>query len=227
MYYKEWELIYKKILCEFNFSIEADQISADFLDNILKKNNSYNVKKLEDVIKNREVVVFGAGPSLEKSIIKHKNFFVEKIKIAADGATTALLKNNILPDIIVTDLDGGVVDQIKANNKGSIIVVHAHGDNLDKIKRYVPKFRGPLVGTTQTNPKNYSKLSNFGGFTDGDRAVYLADHFQAKKIYLVGFDFNKKIGKYSFPSKKDKKVKLKKIEWCKTLLDKIKNTQYL
>lgn len=227
MYYKEWEPVYKKILDEFNFSVKADEESAVFLDCILEKNKLYDVKKLESIIKNREIVVFGAGPSLENSIAKHKNFFVGKIKIAADGATTALLKNSILPDIIVTDLDGKVADQIKANNEGSIIVIHAHGDNLDKIKKYVLKFTGPLVGTTQTNPKNYSKLNNFGGFTDGDRAAHLAYHFQAKKIYLVGFDFNKKIGKYSFPRKKDKNMKLKKLEWCKILIDKIKNIQYL
>jgi len=178
-------------------------------------------------IKNRELIVFGAGPSLEKSIVKHKNLFTDKIKISADGATTALLKNSILPDIIVTDLDGRIVDQIKANAEGSIIVVHAHGDNLDKIKSYVPSFKGPIAGTTQTNPKNYSKLNNFGGFTDGDRAVYLADHFHAKKIYLMGFDFNKKIGEYSFAGKKDKNLKLKKLEWCKALIDKIERVQHL
>jgi len=227
MYYKEWESIYKKILDDFNFSLIKDEKSADFLNSILQKNNVYDVKKLENIIKNREIVVFGAGPSLEKFIAKHKNFFASKIKIAADGATTALLRNSILPDIIVTDLDGRVVDQIKANAEGSILVVHAHGDNLDKIKKYVPRFKGPVIGTTQTNPENYSKLNNFGGFTDGDRAVHLADHFQAKKIYLVGFDFNNIIGEYSFAGKKDKNLKLKKLEWCKNLINKIEHVQYL
>jgi len=227
MYYKEWEPIYKKILDDFNFSLKDDEKSADLLNSILQKNNLYGVKKLENMIKNREIVVFGAGPSLEKSIIKHKEFFNCKIKISADGATTALLKNNVSPDIIVTDLDGRIVDQLKANADGSIIIVHAHGDNIDKIKKYVQKFTGPVLGTTQTNPRNYEKLNNFGGFTDGDRAVHLADHFRAKKIYLVGFDFNKTIGKYSFPRKKDKNMKLKKLGWCKKLIDRIDNIEYL
>ena len=227
MYYKEWEPIYKKILDDFNFSLIDDERSADFLNNMLQKNNLYDVRKFGDMIKDKEIIIFGAGSSLEKSIIKHKNFFVEKIKISADGATTALLKNNILPDIIVTDLDGRVADQIKANNKGSTIVVHAHGDNIDKIKKYVPRFTGPIIGTTQTNPINYEKLNNFGGFTDGDRAIHLADHFHAKKIYLIGFDFNEIIGEYSFAEKKDKNLKLKKLEWCKKLIDKIENIQYL
>jgi len=227
MYYKDWEPIYKEILDDFNFSIKDDEKSADFLNNKLKKSNLYDIGKLENLIKNRDIVVFGAGSSLEKSIIKHKKFFTDKIKISADGATTALMKNKIQPSVIVTDLDGKVVDQIKANKEGSIIIIHAHGDNLDKIKKYLPKFTGPIVGTTQTDPKNYNKLYNFGGFTDGDRAVYLAKHFRAGKIYLIGFDFDNTIGKYSFAYKKDKKLKLKKLKWCKKLLDKIDNIQYL
>ena len=62
-------------------------------------------------------------------------------------------------------------------------------------------------------------MYNFGGFTDGDRAVFLAVHFNAKKIFLIGFDFNNTIGEYSFVEKKDKKNKIKKLKWCKHLLD--------
>jgi hypothetical protein len=57
-------------------------------------------------------------------------------------------------------------------------------------------------------------LVNFGGFTDGDRAVFLADHFKAKNIYLVGFDFE---GKDSAFKKLDK-VKLKKLDWAHVLI---------
>ena len=45
----------------------------------------------------------------------------------------------------------------------------------------------PVIGTTQIEP--ISDVYNFGGFTDGDRAVFLAEHFGAKEIELVGFDF--------------------------------------
>ncbi len=110
-------------------------------------------------------------------------------------------------------------DQLKANSEGSIAIIHAHGDNINKIKKYVPKLEGKILGTTQINPEPYKFLHNFGGFTDGDRAVYLADHFHAKKIYLMGFDFNGKIGEYSFAENKDKKLKLKKLKWCEYLID--------
>ena len=32
------------------------------------------------------------------------------------------------------------------NKTGTIIVVHAHGDNMDFLRRWVPRFPGPLVG---------------------------------------------------------------------------------
>jgi uncharacterized Rossmann fold enzyme len=222
MDYKNWEGTYKKILKDFNFSQKEDEKSAKVLDKLLQtKKNLFSINQLKDLINEREIVVFGAGPTLKSSIAKHKNLFQEMIKITADGATTALLENDILPDIIVTDLDGRISDQIKATLQGSIAIIHAHGDNIDNIKEYVPKFKGKIIGTTQTNPDQYINLYNFGGFTDGDRAVYLAYEFNAKKINLIGFDYDNIIGEYSFPKNKDKKQKIKKLEWCKQLINKI------
>jgi len=220
MDYKNWEFTYKKILKDFNFSLEQDEKAACVLDKLLqRKKNRISIKQLRNLINQREIVVFGAGPSLKTSIDKHKKILKEMIKISSDGATTALLENDFLPDIIVTDLDGKIQDQIKANSQGSIIIIHAHGNNIDKIKKYVPKFKGKIMGTTQTNPDLYNYLFNFGGFTDGDRAIYLSYEFNAKKINLIGFDFDDIIGEYSFPKNKDRKQKIKKLNWCKYLIN--------
>jgi len=75
------------------------------------------------------------------------------------------------------------------------------------------------MGTTQGNPEPYDHLHNFGGFTDGDRAVHIADHFKAKTISLIGFDFTNELGEYSFAEHKNKDIKLKKLQWCKSLID--------
>jgi len=219
MFYKQWAPIYKKIVDDFGFSIKKDKLAADILEELLMSNKPFLIKELKELFYDKEVIVFGAGPSLENSIEINKKKFENKIKISADGATTALLEKNIKPDIIVTDLDGKVSDQIKANSKGSKLVIHAHGDNINKIKKYISKFECNVIGSTQTDPKTYKNVYNFGGFTDGDRAVFLADHFNAKKIHLVGFDFNGRIGKYSFSEKKDKNLKLKKLKWCKYLIE--------
>ncbi|EMR74172.1 putative Rossmann fold enzyme [Thermoplasmatales archaeon SCGC AB-539-N05] len=220
MDYKEWEPIYHKIVSDFSFSIETDRQAADVLNSLIQKKQGYPVDKLNFLIKNKNIAVFGAGPSLEFSLELYEEEFNNKtITIAADGATTALMKKHILPDIIVTDLDGKISDQIKANRDGSIVVIHAHGDNLQQIIMYVPQFKWPMVGTVQVNPDVYDNIYNFGGFTDGDRAVFLATHFQAKNITLVGFDFNGDIGKYSFTQKKNKEKKLRKLKWCKYLIE--------
>ena len=229
MDYKDWESIYRKIVEDFHFSVENDEKAADVLNTLLKQKSPMSIDKLNDLIVGKEIIIFGAGPSLENSIITHKKMFANALTIAADGATTALLNYEILPDIIVTDLDGKVPDQVNANSHGSIVVIHAHGDNIDKIKKYVPKFKGKIVGTTQINPEPYDSIHNFGGFTDGDRAVYLADNFHAKKIFLTGFDFNNEIGPYSFSENKNKTLKLKKLKWCKNLISMLnkKNISYL
>ena len=227
MDYKKWEPIYKKIIEDFKFQVKRDEDAATVLDELLMDKNVLSTKYLRKTIENKEIFVFGAGPSLQKSIYKYHEKFLDKIKISADGATTALIENDIVPDIVVTDLDGKISDQIRANDKGSIVIIHAHGDNIDKIKKYVPEFRGRILGSTQTNPKPYSNVYNFGGFTDGDRAVYLADHFHAKDIYLLGFDFNNKIGEYSFSEKKNLKQKILKLSWCKNLISSLEKNNIL
>jgi hypothetical protein len=219
MFYKDWKPIYEKIAKDFDFKTDKERKSAELLDKLMKNKEIFSLEKLEKIIKNKEIVIFGAGPSLEKSIDLHKIVINNYIKISADGATTALLQNDFLPDIIVTDLDGYVPDQIKANSNGSVVIIHAHGGNFSEMIKFVPEFKKNIIGSTQINPQPFENIHNFGGFTDGDRAVFLASHFNAKKILLIGFDFNDEIGVYSFPEKKDKFLKFKKLNWCKKLIE--------
>ena len=219
MFYKDWEPIYEEIAKDFNYNLEKEQKSVEVLDNYLEKKVIFSLDKLDEIIKDGEVIIFGAGPSLEKSLNLHKDLIKDSIKISADGATSALLKSDFLPEIIVTDLDGNVDDQINANSNGSVTIIHAHGDNISEINKFVPKFKNKIIGSTQINPQSFENVYNFGGFTDGDRAVFLASHFKAKKIQLIGFDFNEEIGKYAYSEKKDKNIKIKKLKWCKKLIE--------
>jgi hypothetical protein len=52
----------------------------------------------------------------------------------------------------------------------------------------VRRFSGPVVGTTQSTP--LAHVHNFGGFTDGDRAVFAADDLGASGITILGFDLD-------------------------------------
>lgn len=204
MNFREWKRFYYKILKDFSFSEKSDAKAAEILNELLKP---VDISILRKKIRGRRANVYGAGPSLEK--IKK---FPRGVNIAANGAASFLLERGVVPDIIVTDLDGKIKDLLRANRKGSLVVVHAHGDNIDAIKKYAAKFK---IGTTQSKP--FGSLHNFGGFTDGDRAVFLAEHFKAKKIALYGMDFRSKLGRYSFS--RDSKTKRKKLLWAEKLIN--------
>ena len=206
-----WEKRYFTILKEMNYSEKKDKESALILDSILKKTD--NVRKLKTIIQDKTVLVIGSGPSLGIAIPKLKKL-EKNIKIAADSSLKPLIDNGIFPDIVVTDLDGDEDAIKKISKTKSILVVHAHGDNIEKLQM-VKKMKN-CIGTTQTNP--FNKIQNFGGFTDGDRGVFLASHFDAKKIILFGMDFGNQIGKFSNTKKSDRETKLKKLQIGRDLL---------
>ena len=206
-----WKKRYLLILKELDYSQKKDKESAIILDSILKKTNT--IEKISKMIEGKTVFVIGSGPSLSKAIPKLKKL-KRTIKIAADSSLKPLVDNGIIPDIVVTDLDGDENTIKKIAKTKSIFVIHAHGDNIEKLE-LVKEIKNK-IGTTQSNP--FNKIQNFGGFTDGDRGVFLASYFGAKKIILFGMDFGNKIGRFSNTKKSDRKMKLKKLEIGESLL---------
>ena len=206
-----WKKRYSEIRKEFNYSEKKDIESAVILNSIIKNSNIN--EKIINLIKDKTVFVIGSGPSLSTAIPVLKNF-KKTIKIAADSSVKLLVDNGIIPDIVITDLDGDE-STLKKIGKKSIFIVHAHGDNIEKLE-FVKKFT-KCIGTTQSNP--FEKIQNFGGFTDGDRGVFLANHFDAKKIILFGMDFGEKIGRHSNTKKSERKIKLMKLHRGELLLE--------
>ena len=210
MKFAEWEPIYKLILEDMNFDRIYDENSARLLSKMLetkarkKISDVIEIEILRNAIKGMDVLVCGKAPSLKDDIKKID--FEKYVVIAADGATSVLMNNGINPDIIVTDLDGNMDDEEKANERGAIMVVHAHGDNMDALGEELPRLKR-VIGTTQAKP--IFNVYNFGGFTDGDRCVFLAKEMGAKSIVLVGFDFE---------DKNVTPLKRKKLVWAKKLI---------
>jgi len=124
-----WKKKYSDILKEFKYSEKKDNESAVILNLILKKSNVN--EKIVNLVKGKTVFVIGSGPSLSTAIPKLKNL-KKSIKIAADSSIKILLENNIIPDIVITDLDGDEMALKKIAKTKSIFVVHAHGDNSEK-----------------------------------------------------------------------------------------------
>lgn len=132
--------------------------------------------------------------------------------ISAGSATERLVKLGIFPDILVTDLDGDIKSQIEVSESGAVTVVLAHGDNVDAIAEHIDSFKGPLILTTQSRP--ISLVENYGGFTDGDRAVCIARNFGSKRILLQGFDFETP----RFQKGKDAEISLRKLKWAEKII---------
>lgn len=195
-----WEKYYTEILDDFGFSREADEKSAKLLDEILSTEGCLTLNDLSEIIGfSDKFIVFGAGPSLSEHVkdLKENYDLKEYVLVAADGATTALIEQRISPDIVVTDLDGNIDDILLANLRGANIAIHAHGDNIEKIASLTSFFNN-ILGTTQAQP--VGNLYNFGGFTDGDRAMFLAVALGASQITLAGMDFGDIVTKYSRPN---------------------------
>ena len=152
--------------------------------------------------------VMGAAECLEDDIASKG---IEGTSIVAGSASARVLALGIVPDILVTDLDGDIGPQLEMSARGTVTLIHAHGDNMDLITRYAPEFRGPVVLTTQSEPSN--TVYDFGGFTDGDRAVCMARHF-GSRVRLLGFDFT---APYPKPGT-DSGYKARKLRWAEEII---------
>lgn len=223
---KGWESKYKDILRMFEFNRLEDEKSALMLASILKEKKDVT-KNLQYKINNKNVIVVGPGCSLARVsyylriFSRYKNTTI----IAADTAAKLLVDRKINPDITVTDLDGdrSTLFRLGWNGK-TIMIVHAHSDNKPKLC-FASRFK-LVMGTTQSTP--FDAVRNFGGFTDGDRCVFLAYHFGAKNIFLVGMDFDgQSVNGYFITKEKSKNAtKKKKLKEAKRLLEWLAEIQY-
>ena len=201
MKFEDWDPFYEKILAEFGYSRDEDRRAARFLDENVE---AFDLSRLEALLRNENVAVVGDAPSLEPSSVPE-----DAVVVAADGAAKRLAEAGVNVDVIVTDLDGAPAHAAEASHEGTVVAVHAHGDNVDALERYLSDFDvSNVLGTTQAAPSAFDALYNFGGFTDGDRAVFLADEFGASHIELVGFDFEAAEGE-----------KREKLRWARRLLE--------
>jgi len=202
----DWWPWYHRIADTFGYSQAEDQAAADLLSKLLE-GKALDPDVLMKKVAGHAVMVFGAGPSLEENLrqVTREGVLQRFMTVVADGATTALLHvAETVPDVIVSDLDGVIGE------------IHAHGDNVEQLKRYVPEFPA-AVGSTQVEPR--PNVHNFFGFTDGDRAAFLAAAMGAKLIVLAGMDFGLEVGKYSKLKVKSLAVKQQKLRISRELLE--------
>jgi hypothetical protein len=199
MEFDEWEPYYLEILEHFGITQEEDERAARILASLLKKDDC---RLLSTLCRGETVTVCGNAPCLSLELDR-----IEGRIFAADAASEVLRRSGIRPDAVFTDLDGATDDYLAMNSEGTIMVIHAHGDNIPQLLYWVPLFCGPVVGTTQARP--FPPLHNFGGFSDGDRAAFAADALLAERICFVGFDLD---------DQDVEPMKRGKLQWARRLL---------
>lgn len=201
---EKWCRRYKNI-CE-NLKIKCIDDYKSYC--ILKSKCMYEEEVIEklELFQGKDFVIIGGAKNLTPL-----NLEKDSVVVVADSGIENL--TNIVPDIIVTDLDGEI-ERIKLSVKaGSIPVVHAHGDNINKIQQEKNIFEGFFFPTGQSC--QIPKKNNLFGFTDGDRAVILADRLQASSIELLCFDFENPT------NKGNREMKKKKLEIAKDIINEV------
>jgi Uncharacterized Rossmann fold enzyme len=203
--FEDWKPFYDRIINDFRqegFDQTEDREAERKLMSLLNCRSSED--RLRDLFGGKKVMVVGNGPNLEKDL----NQDFEGVIAAADAASHRLANLGVEPDFVSTDLDGKPAFEAELS-EDIPVAVHAHGDNRDLLTQFVPSFNhSNIVPTTQAEPSFGAE--NFGGFTDGDRTAFIADHFGASEITLAGFKFDD--GTVS-------KIKSKKLDWAKKLLE--------
>ncbi|UIO98780.1 DUF115 domain-containing protein [Halobaculum sp. CBA1158] len=200
MDFTDWEPIYEAILADFGFDRAADEAVRD---RAAAHAQSFDLDRLD--CSGETVAVAGAGPSLEAEVDLARG--ADRV-FAASTATDRLASEGVAVDAMVTDLDKNPETGLARTERGAVVVAHAHGDNGDFVDEWLPRYDAAhTLVTTQAAP--VGAVRNPGGFTDGDRAAFLADCCGAAGLVFPGWDLD------------DPDVdglKARKLEWAERLL---------
>ena len=201
MKFETWEPIYNDILDDFGFLKKDDELARDILVKMNPKMRIGNLKKF----RNSKVAIAGGASCIENELDIFENV---DYTVAVSTAADILLREEIRIDMMVTDLDKNPATTKMLNDLKIPIAVAGHGDNIEELKKWVPRLNlNYVIGTTQVEPMD--NIVNYGGFTDGDRAAFMVDFLGAKEILFAGWDFDD-----NSVSKKKKK----KLKWAEYLL---------
>lgn len=183
MNFEAWAPAYEAVLEDFGYDRAADEAARDRLAELA---TGFEEGRLADIFQGATVAVAGAGPPLadEFDIAAGAD-----VVVAASTAADVLFEHGVGVDVQVTDLDGTPATSVELAAEGVVVAVHAHGDNSADLEDWVPELAShALLPTTQAAPAH--PVVNYGGFTDGDRGAFLADHFGAAELRFPGWAFD-------------------------------------
>lgn len=201
MRFEEWEPVYEAILADFGYPRSADEEARDYL---AANTRGFDWSTLDHVAES-SVAIAGGASTLDDEIGVVES---ARVVFAASNAAVTIRNAGIEVDLMTTDLDKVPETAVGLSRDGTPVAVHAHGDNVSALERWLPEFDLDFVlPTTQAEP--VGPVENVGGFTDGDRAAFLADHLGAATLRFPGWEFDDPTAN---PTKR------KKLEWAERLL---------
>ena len=197
-----WWDFQDQINTQFNFSRTREEVATRMLTNF-----NFSKSAISAYFRDRDLVLIGAAINQSFSIPNSS-------LIVADGALRACLQRDIIPELIISDLDGYIPDIIWATQHGSKIIIHAHGDNISRVHQYSAKLNPICMTSTYPSDGTFC----WGGFTDGDRATMMSLSLGCASIKLLGFDFNK-VGSFSGEYSPRK---MEKLVWAQRIINECK-----
>lgn len=205
MNFETWAPVYDALLQDFGYDRAADEHARDVLADLTTPFDEALLPNVSDAT----VAIVGAGPSLETTaaLERLRSPAIDAV-FAASTAVDTLAEHGLPVECMVTDLDKNPDTTVQLTESGTPVAVHAHGDNVEAVESVVPRcVEAYVLPTTQAEP--HGPVRNFGGFTDGDRAAFLADYLGAGRLCFVGWDFD---------DSSVSPAKAKKLEWAERLL---------
>ena len=201
MRFAAFEPFYTAILADFGFDRAADERARDVAAELA---TPLPLDRLGDW-RGETVAVAGAAPRLGDDIALARE---ADVVVAASVAADVLADRGVAVDCMVTDLDKNPETAAELARDGTPVVAHAHGDNVPAVREWVPRLADEAtLATTQAAP--VGPVRNVGGFTDGDRAAFLADHLGAAELVFPGWEFDDPtVGP----------MKARKLDWAARLL---------
>ncbi|MFD1569025.1 6-hydroxymethylpterin diphosphokinase MptE-like protein [Halorubrum laminariae] len=182
MNFETFEPVYETILADFGFGREADERARDIA---AVRSSRFDLDRLGDW-RGETVAVAGAAPCLTDEVAVARD---ADVVVAASTAADVLVDSGVDIDCMVTDLDKNPETAERLTREGTPVAAHAHGDNVPAVREWLPRFESAwTLATTQAAPSG--PVRNLGGFTDGDRAAFLADHVGAGRLVFLGWDFD-------------------------------------
>jgi len=180
--FNAFEPVYESILADFGFERAADERARDAAAAL---STPFPLDRFEDW-DGKTVAVAGAAPCLADEVAAAR---AADVVVAASTAVDVLRDRGVAVDCMVTDLDKNPDTAAELTRDGTPVAAHAHGDNVPAVREWLPRFDAEwTLATTQAAP--VGPVRNTGGFTDGDRAAFLADHVGADRLVFPGWDFD-------------------------------------